>query len=108
MALLGVIRAAERLGFTLDEVADLLDTGRRHPTSDLQQRARAKPLEVDRRIADLQTIRAALVEVIDARCDSLTACSYPSFTLPFAGSPSPTPSTDPSRTALGRSCEGDP
>ncbi|BCL12522.1 MerR family DNA-binding protein [Micromonospora sagamiensis] len=33
VALLTVIKAAQRLGFTLDEVADLLDAGRRrhHP-----------------------------------------------------------------------------
>lgn len=85
VALLGVIRAAQRLGFTLDEVADLLDTGRRHPTPDLQEHARAKLAEIDRRIHDLQTIRAALTDVIDARCDSLTACTCSACPLPFAG-----------------------
>ena len=40
VVLLNVIKAAQRLGFTLDEVAELLDTGRRrHPSADLKQRA---------------------------------------------------------------------
>jgi len=85
VALLGIIRAAQRLGFTLDEVAELLDTGRRHSTPDLQASARAKLAEIDRRIQDLRTIRTALADVIDARCDSLTACTCPACPLPFAG-----------------------
>jgi len=43
VALLGVIKAAQRFGFTLEEVAELLDTGRRrHVSGALQQRAVAK------------------------------------------------------------------
>src|SRR6185436_6803206 len=61
VALLNVIKAAQRLGFTLDEVADLLDTGRRrHPAPDLRQRAIDKITEIDQRIADLTAIRGAL------------------------------------------------
>jgi DNA-binding transcriptional MerR regulator len=82
--LLQVIKAAQRLGFTLDEVVDLLDTGRRrHPTSDLRQRAVDKIVEIDQRIADLSDIRAALAEVVDARCDSLTNCTCPDCPIPF-------------------------
>lgn len=95
VALLGIIKAAQRLGFTLDEVADLLDTGRsRHPTPDLQERARAKLVEVERRIHDLITIREALNGVISARCDSLTRCTCADCPLPFADladNPEPTP-----------------
>ncbi|WP_309111146.1 MerR family transcriptional regulator [Saccharothrix sp.] len=83
VALLRVVKAAQRLGFTLDEVADLLDTGRRHPTPDLQARARAKLAEVDQRMADLARIREDLVRVLDARCDSLTHCTCPECPLPF-------------------------
>lgn len=73
VTLLQVIKAAQRLGFTLDEVAELLDAGRRrHPTPDLRQRAIDKIAEVDARIADLTAIRTALTEVVAARCDSLT------------------------------------
>ncbi|WP_449066471.1 MerR family transcriptional regulator [Planomonospora algeriensis] len=85
VALLGVIKAAQRLGFTLDEVADLIDTGRRgHPSPDLQERAKAKLAEVDARIADLRTIRTALEQVVAARCDSLTHCTCADCPLPFA------------------------
>ena len=84
VALLNVIKAAQRLGFTLDEVADLLDAGRRrHPSADLRQRAIDKIAEVDRKIADLTAIRGALVEVIDARCDSLTNCTCADCPIPY-------------------------
>ncbi|MEV6041232.1 MerR family DNA-binding protein [Nonomuraea sp. NPDC052116] len=67
VALLTVIKAAQRLGFTLAEVAELIDTGRPgHPTPDLRARAQAKITEVDARIADLTTIREALTQVVSA------------------------------------------
>jgi MerR family transcriptional regulator, mercuric resistance operon regulatory protein len=84
VALLGVIKAAQRLGFTLDEVAELLDTGRRrHPAPDLRQRAIDKIGEIDAKIADLAAIRGALTEVVDARCDSLTNCTCADCPIPF-------------------------
>jgi DNA-binding transcriptional MerR regulator len=84
VALLTVIKAAQRLGFTLDEVAELLDTGsRRHTTPDLQQRAADKIAEVDAKIADLTAIRTALTEVVDARCDSLTNCTCAECPIPL-------------------------
>ena len=84
VALLTVIKAAQRLGFTLDEVAELLDTGRRrHPTPDLRQRAIDKIAEIDAKIADLTAIRGSLVEVVDARCDSLTNCTCADCPIPF-------------------------
>jgi DNA-binding transcriptional MerR regulator len=86
VTLLAVIKAAQKLGFTLDEVAELLDTGRRrHPPPGLQQRAAAKLAEVERKIAGLHTIRQALTGLIAARCDSLTACSCADCPMPFAG-----------------------
>jgi DNA-binding transcriptional MerR regulator len=85
VTLLTVIKAAQRLGFTLEEVAELIDTGRRgHPTPDLRERAQAKIAEVDARIADLTTIRSALSAVVSAGCDSLTHCTCPDCPLPFA------------------------
>ena len=76
---LRVIKAAQRLGFSLDEVADLLEAGQhRHggrPDAGLQARARAKLAEVDDRIEDLRTIRANLVAALDAGCDDLTVCA---------------------------------
>jgi DNA-binding transcriptional MerR regulator len=85
VTLLTVIKAAQRLGFTLAEVAELIDTGGRgHPTPDLQARAQAKITEVDARITDLTTIRQALIQVVTAGCDSLTDCTCPDCPLPFA------------------------
>ncbi len=76
---LRVIKAAQRLGFTLDEVADLLRMGRhRHGTkadAGLQARASAKLAEVEARIADLTTIRANLLDALDAGCDDLNVCA---------------------------------
>jgi DNA-binding transcriptional MerR regulator len=84
VALLGVIKAAQRLGFTLDEVADLLAAGRRgHVDGALHQRAVAKLAEIDEKIAHLQAIRAELSGVIAAQCDSLTNCSCESCPLPY-------------------------
>ncbi|WP_033443581.1 MerR family transcriptional regulator [Saccharothrix sp. NRRL B-16314] len=84
VALLRVVKAAQRLGFTLDDIAELLDAGRRrHPTPDLQARAQAKLVEVDQRMEDLTKIREELVRVVDARCDSLTNCTCEDCPLPF-------------------------
>ncbi|HKN51207.1 MAG TPA: MerR family transcriptional regulator [Amycolatopsis sp.] len=86
---LRVIKAAQRLGFTLDEVAELLDAGRhRHGIpldGGLQSRARAKLAEVEARITDLHTIQDTLRTALDAGCDDLTECAAnPSCPLPFA------------------------
>jgi DNA-binding transcriptional MerR regulator len=85
VALLRVVKAAQRLGFTLDEVGELIDTGRgrRHPAPDLQARSRAKITEIDGRIADLQRIRDGLEQVVAARCVSLTQCTCQDCPVPF-------------------------
>jgi DNA-binding transcriptional MerR regulator len=74
-----VVKAAQRLGFTLDEVADLLELGKhRHGKrvgAGLQQRARDKLIEVEERITDLVTIRDNLAAALDAGCDDLIACA---------------------------------
>lgn len=85
VTLLGVIKAAQRLGFTLDEVAELLDTGRRrHPTPALRDRALAKIAEVERRIDDLTAIRDQLSQIVAAECDSLTNCTCTDCPMPYA------------------------
>ena len=84
--MLRVIKAAQRLGFTLDEVADLVEVGRRGGTSSgLQAQARTKLAEVDSRIADLQVIRDSLTAALDAGCYDLVECVESSCCpLPFA------------------------
>lgn len=74
---LRMIKAAQNLGFTLDEVAELLEAGRHRHGSDggLQSRTEAKLAEVDQKIADLQVIRASLIAARDAGCDDLAQCA---------------------------------
>src|SRR5512132_1688327 len=77
VTVLRVIKAAQRLGFSLDEVADLLHTGRhRHGQLDagLQAHAAAKISEIDARIDDLRIIRATLNAAVEAGCNNLMAC----------------------------------
>jgi DNA-binding transcriptional MerR regulator len=89
-----VIKAAQRLGFTLDEVAELLDLGRhRHSNREdagLHARAREKLIEIEARIADLSTMRTALMATLDAGCDDLLACaSGQHCPVPFEGMTAP-------------------
>lgn len=84
---LRVIKAAQRLGFTLDEVAELLEAGRhRHGAGGggLQSRSEAKLTEVEQKIADLQVIRDSLVAARDAGCDDLVQCAESEYCpIPF-------------------------
>ena len=90
LTLLRAIRTAQRLGFTLDEVAELVDLRR---DAGLRQRATAKLAEIDRKIADLHAIAATLRTAIEAGCDDLTACATtPCCPLPFGTEPSGTDS----------------
>ncbi|HKN45963.1 MAG TPA: MerR family DNA-binding protein, partial [Propionibacteriaceae bacterium] len=78
VTVLRVIKAAQRLGFSLDEVADLLQTGRhRHGQVDpgLQAHAAAKISEIDARLDDLRMIRATLNAAVEAGCNDLMACA---------------------------------
>ncbi|WP_433363173.1 MerR family transcriptional regulator [Actinoplanes sp. CA-142083] len=88
VTVLRVIKAAQRLGFTLDEVADLLTAGaHRHGAADarLQERARAKLAEVETKIADLQAIAETLRATVAAGCDDLVTCAgEPCCPIPFA------------------------
>ena len=72
---LRVIKAAQRLGFNLDEVAELLEAGRHRHGAGLQSRTEAKLAEIDHRIADLTAIRASLAAARDAGCDDLIQCA---------------------------------
>jgi MerR family mercuric resistance operon transcriptional regulator len=106
VTVLRVIKAAQRLGFTLDEVADLLNVGRhRHgrPDTGLHARAETKLAEVEAKIADLQIIAGTLRAAIDAGCDDLVACAgQPCCPIPFAALGQGASDTGPS--AHARSC----
>ena len=79
ITVLRVIKAAQRLGFTLDEVRELLQAGQHHhgvrPDETLQARALVKLAEVNAKIADLHVIRSTLMEAVNAGCDDLIACA---------------------------------
>jgi DNA-binding transcriptional MerR regulator len=82
VTLLRIMKAAQRLGFTLEEIAGLLELGRHHhrprgeaAESALQQQARVKLAEVEERIADLTTIRDTLRAALDAGCTDLVECA---------------------------------
>jgi len=78
VTLLRVIKTAQRLGFTLDEVAGLLDAGtHRHgrKPAGLQARAAAKLAETEQKIANLKVISNTLRAAMDAGCDDLVACA---------------------------------
>ncbi|MEW1586444.1 MerR family DNA-binding protein [Micromonospora vinacea] len=88
VTVLRVIKAAQALGFNLDEIADLLGEGRhRHgPDAGLRTRAHAKLAQVEARIADLQVVAGTLRTAVDAGCDDLVACAgEPCCPIPFAG-----------------------
>jgi MerR family mercuric resistance operon transcriptional regulator len=89
VTVLRVIKAAQRLGFTLEEVAELLDAGQHHhgrrPDAGLQQRAADKLTEVEAKIVDLQVIATTLRAALDAGCADLITCeATPECPLPFA------------------------
>jgi DNA-binding transcriptional MerR regulator len=77
VTILRVIKAAQRLGFSLDEVAELLEAGRHHHgrPAGLQSRAEAKLTEINAKIADLEMIRDSLIQARDAGCDDLVQCA---------------------------------
>ncbi|WP_158887229.1 MerR family transcriptional regulator [Amycolatopsis anabasis] len=79
---LRMIKTAQRLGFTLGEVAELL--GRRRRTG-LHQRAAGKLDEIEAKIADLRAVRDTLRAALAAGCDDLADCAAtPRCPLPFA------------------------
>ena len=89
LTVLRVIKTAQRLGFTLNEVAELVDLGThrhgRRPDSSLQRRAAAKLTEIEGKIADLQVITGSLRAALDAGCDDLATCAVTDCCpLPFA------------------------
>jgi DNA-binding transcriptional MerR regulator len=91
---LKMIKTAQRLGFTLNEVADLLDTGtHRHdgrPEPRLLARAEAKVVELDRKISALTAMRTSLEAAVRSGCDDLASCAEDNdCPIPFTKLPDP-------------------
>ncbi|MGN2640584.1 MerR family transcriptional regulator [Nocardia takedensis] len=88
VTVLRVIKAAQRLGFTLDEVAELVNATRhRRAETGLQARAAAKLAEIDSRLAELTAVRDTLRAALAAGCDDLVTCSEsPCCPVPFDSS----------------------
>lgn len=61
------IKAAQRIGFTLDEIAQLLMLDDGTHCAEAREIAERKLAAVRRRMADLQRIEATLIELVD-RC----------------------------------------
>lgn len=60
------IRRAQALGFTLNEVRDLLALSKRRDVSRLKRAAQEKLSNVERKIADLERVREGLVNLVTA------------------------------------------
>jgi DNA-binding transcriptional MerR regulator len=89
VTLLRVMKAAQRLEFTLDEVTELLAAAHHHQgrrkAAGLQTKAAAKLTEIESRIADLQVIAGTLRSAVDAGCDDLVTCAAEQrCPIPFA------------------------
>lgn len=72
------IRAAQRVGLSLDEIADALSTlpDRRTPTkADWQRVSRNWTDRIDRQIADLQRLKTKLTGCVGCGCLSLRTCA---------------------------------
>lgn len=84
-----VVKAAQRLGFSLEEVNELLNSGRhRHagqPDAGLAEHAAVKLAEVEAKITDLSEIADTLRAALQAGCADLVECAgEPQCPLPFA------------------------
>ncbi|GAB4588819.1 MerR family transcriptional regulator [Nocardia sp. IFM 10818] len=95
VTVLRMIKTAQRLGFTLDEIAALLEATRlgagRRAGAGLRARTEAKLAEIDAEIAELTAVRDTLRAAVEAGCDDLLACSEsPTCPLPFTA-PNPAP-----------------
>jgi DNA-binding transcriptional MerR regulator len=95
--LVRAVKAAQGLGFSLAEVAEIVALTRRRGGSDadgLRQRVEAKLSEVAERIRALEQMRADLQAVIDAECDRLVGCDCDGCPI------DPDSPPDPSRSRL--------
>ena len=93
--LLRTVKKAQRVGFTLAEIEDLLHLSANRARGDvLREQLRHKITDIDDQIGDLQRMRAALQTVLHAGCDALDRCSdegCPFWTEPAGADVLPAP-----------------
>ena len=79
MTLVRTIKAAQRLGFTLAEIEELLElTGGGVAGSEaITDRAAEKIAEIEIKIEQLSAMKTSLQTLIDLECDSLIHCGCP-------------------------------
>lgn len=75
LARISFIRAAQRLGFALDEVAELLKLEDGSGCKAASEKARRKLADVRTRLADLQRMETALADLV-GRCESARGKVY--------------------------------
>jgi MerR family mercuric resistance operon transcriptional regulator len=83
---LRAIKAAQRLGFSLGEAAELVHAmpRRQRASSPLSERLSARLAEVESRIAELQLVATTLRATLDAGCTDLVECAgVPRCPVPF-------------------------
>jgi len=92
--LLGAIKEAQAVGFTLAEIAEVMRAARRSaaPSEALRVRMATKIDQIDTRIAGLQRMRAELARVVGCACMSLDHCTCGAAYLARRGGP---PATRP-------------
>lgn len=75
LARIGFIKAAQRLGFSLDEVSDLLKLEDGASCKAASEKAQRKLADVRARLADLQRMEMVLADLV-ARCNSVRGKVY--------------------------------
>ena len=72
------IKQAQTLGFTLDEIEELVAVAERRPARSgeaLAAGAQRKLAEIDQKMAALRDMRSGLEAIVEQRCDSLVRCT---------------------------------
>jgi MerR family redox-sensitive transcriptional activator SoxR len=87
---LGIIDVAQRVGFTLDEIRDLLGAGHGLAHRRLRRLAERKLAHIDELIARAQAMRRWLEMTSACECESLDVCSlFDDRVLALEDQPSP-------------------
>ena len=68
------IKRAQRLGFALAEIEQLLGISGRRPSRDMQATAARKLAELDERLTEIHAMRSELALLLDYECDALVSC----------------------------------